>query len=110
MSWSTCHGSHSADSSSRHTSTEHEIRWHDALIRGSARRGQDVTECLGGGCGLGEDDLSARFRTACDPRLNEEQAIELAYTVADLLAAAVRPVTDTGSRNPSNHETPPGTG
>ncbi|MCC4316547.1 hypothetical protein [Streptomyces malaysiensis] len=42
--------------------------------------------------------------------VNEEQAIELAYTVADLLAAAVRPVTDTGSRNPSNHETPPGTG
>ncbi|ATL81592.1 hypothetical protein SMALA_1357 [Streptomyces malaysiensis subsp. malaysiensis] len=30
--------------------------------------------------------------------------------MADLLAAAVRPVTDTGSRNPSNHETPPGTG
>ncbi|MFE9068842.1 3-deoxy-7-phosphoheptulonate synthase [Streptomyces violaceusniger] len=62
--------------------------------------GEDVTECLGGARGLGEDDLSARFRTACDPRLNEEQAIELAYTVADLLAAAVRPVTDTGSRNP----------
>ncbi|GAB2695468.1 3-deoxy-7-phosphoheptulonate synthase class II [Kitasatospora kifunensis] len=48
--------------------------------------GEDVTECLGGARGLGEDDLPARYRTACDPRLNAEQSMELAFTVADLLA------------------------
>ncbi|MBK3632429.1 3-deoxy-7-phosphoheptulonate synthase [Streptomyces sp. MBT97] len=53
--------------------------------------GEDVTECLGGARGLGEADLPARYRTACDPRLNEEQSMELAFTVADLLAEAMRP-------------------
>jgi 3-deoxy-D-arabino-heptulosonate 7-phosphate (DAHP) synthase class II len=53
--------------------------------------GEDVTECLGGARGLGEDDLPARYRTACDPRLNAEQSMELAFTVAELLAAAIRP-------------------
>ncbi len=52
--------------------------------------GEDVTECLGGPSGLGEDDLSARYRTACDPRLNAEQSMELAFIVAELLTAAVR--------------------
>ncbi|MDX3746849.1 3-deoxy-7-phosphoheptulonate synthase [Streptomyces sp. AK08-02] len=52
--------------------------------------GEDVTECLGGARGLGEDDLPARYRTACDPRLNAEQAMELALTVAELLTAAGR--------------------
>ncbi|MFI8520813.1 3-deoxy-7-phosphoheptulonate synthase [Streptomyces sp. NPDC085481] len=50
--------------------------------------GDDVTECLGGPRGLGEDDLPARYRTACDPRLNAEQAMELACIVAELLAEA----------------------
>ncbi|MEU5249423.1 3-deoxy-7-phosphoheptulonate synthase, partial [Streptomyces asoensis] len=58
--------------------------------------GEDVTECLGGARGLGEADLPARYRTACDPRLNEEQSMELAFTVADLLAEAMRPA-GTGS-------------
>ncbi|MHC5909187.1 3-deoxy-7-phosphoheptulonate synthase, partial [Streptomyces sp. S6] len=52
--------------------------------------GADVTECVGGARGLGEDDLPARYRTACDPRLNAEQAMELAFTVAGLLAAPHR--------------------
>ncbi|WP_405854116.1 3-deoxy-7-phosphoheptulonate synthase [Streptomyces sp. NBC_01515] len=52
--------------------------------------GEDVTECLGGARGLGEDDLAARYRTACDPRLNAEQSMELALTVAELLTAARR--------------------
>ncbi|MFF8732404.1 3-deoxy-7-phosphoheptulonate synthase [Streptomyces sp. NPDC015171] len=53
--------------------------------------GEDVTECVGGASGLSEKDLPARYRTACDPRLNAEQAMELAFAVAELFTAnAVR--------------------
>nr|AXL05711.1 phospho-2-dehydro-3-deoxyheptonate aldolase [uncultured bacterium] len=48
--------------------------------------GEDVTECVGGAAGITETDLPARYRTACDPRLNAEQSIELAFTVAELLS------------------------
>ncbi|TKA01420.1 3-deoxy-7-phosphoheptulonate synthase [Actinacidiphila oryziradicis] len=47
--------------------------------------GEDVTECLGGAAGITESDLPARYRTACDPRLNADQSIELSFTVAELL-------------------------
>ena len=47
--------------------------------------GQDVTECRGGGQNLGDDDLRERYTTACDPRLNGSQSLELAFLVADLL-------------------------
>lgn len=49
--------------------------------------GQDVTECTGGVRAVTEDDLSSRYHTACDPRLNASQALELAFLVADELAA-----------------------
>ncbi|CCC06443.1 hypothetical protein SMACR_04834 [Sordaria macrospora] len=45
--------------------------------------GDAVTECLGGGAGLDEDDLSTNYTSFCDPRLNEKQALELAFLVAD---------------------------
>ena len=44
--------------------------------------GQDVTECLGGAQGLKEVDLADRYQTACDPRLNASQALELAFLLA----------------------------
>ena len=44
--------------------------------------GQDVTECLGGAQGLKEVDLQDRYQTACDPRLNASQALELAFLIA----------------------------
>jgi 3-deoxy-7-phosphoheptulonate synthase len=44
--------------------------------------GQDVTECLGGAQGLKEVDLGDRYQTACDPRLNASQALELAFLIA----------------------------
>ncbi|KAH7048396.1 phospho-2-dehydro-3-deoxyheptonate aldolase [Macrophomina phaseolina] len=44
--------------------------------------GDAVTECLGGSEGLDEDDLSLNYTTFCDPRLNEKQALELAFLVA----------------------------
>jgi len=45
--------------------------------------GQDVTECLGGAQAITEKDLSSRYHTHCDPRLNAEQALELAFRLAD---------------------------
>ncbi|GAA3537491.1 3-deoxy-7-phosphoheptulonate synthase class II [Amycolatopsis ultiminotia] len=47
--------------------------------------GEDVTECLGGSSEISEADLPARYRTACDPRLNAEQSVELAFSVAKML-------------------------
>lgn len=45
--------------------------------------GDAVTECMGGSVGLDEDDLSANYTSFCDPRLNEKQALELAFLIAD---------------------------
>ena len=47
--------------------------------------GNDVTECLGGAQDIQDTDLADRYETACDPRLNTQQAIELAFIVAELL-------------------------
>jgi len=45
--------------------------------------GDAVTECVGGAEGLTDNDLSLNYTTYCDPRLNEKQALELAFLVAD---------------------------
>ncbi len=47
--------------------------------------GDDVTECVGGGDDLVEADLVNRYETACDPRLNRNQSLELAFMVAERL-------------------------
>jgi 3-deoxy-7-phosphoheptulonate synthase len=47
--------------------------------------GKNVTECTGGARAISEADLSDRYHTYCDPRLNAEQAIEVAFLVAELL-------------------------
>ncbi|MGH3906667.1 MAG: 3-deoxy-7-phosphoheptulonate synthase, partial [Pseudonocardiaceae bacterium] len=47
--------------------------------------GEDVTECLGGAQDISDADLSGRYETACDPRLNTQQALELAFLVAEML-------------------------
>ncbi|WNG29101.1 3-deoxy-7-phosphoheptulonate synthase [Cystobacter fuscus] len=47
--------------------------------------GQDVTECLGGACEVTENDLPLRYHTHCDPRLNADQALQLAFLVAEHL-------------------------
>jgi 3-deoxy-7-phosphoheptulonate synthase len=46
--------------------------------------GEDVTECIGGGHEVVEGDLHQRYETACDPRLNRGQALDLAFRVAEL--------------------------
>ena len=48
--------------------------------------GENVTECIGGACGLTEDDLSRNYRSPVDPRLNYEQSLEMALRLAKLLA------------------------
>ena len=45
--------------------------------------GQDVTECTGGAQKISEKDLSHRYHTHCDPRLNANQALELAFLISD---------------------------
>jgi 3-deoxy-7-phosphoheptulonate synthase len=45
--------------------------------------GQQVTECTGGQHGLKDADLAACYNTHCDPRLNANQALELAFLVAE---------------------------
>ena len=47
--------------------------------------GDDVTECVGGGEQISEEDLANRYETACDPRLNHTQSLELAFLVAEML-------------------------
>ncbi|MEM1035583.1 MAG: 3-deoxy-7-phosphoheptulonate synthase class II [Pseudomonadota bacterium] len=47
--------------------------------------GQNVTECMGGAQAISESDLSSRYHTHCDPRLNGEQALELAFLIAEKL-------------------------
>ncbi len=49
--------------------------------------GDDVTECTGGMEGLLDQDLPSRYETACDPRLNRVQSLELAFRVSEMLKA-----------------------
>ena len=48
--------------------------------------GNDVTECLGGAEKILDADLEKRYETVCDPRLNHQQALELAFLVAEMLS------------------------
>lgn len=50
--------------------------------------GQDVTECTGGASNITEESLKKRYETQCDPRLNANQALELAFLIADLVKKA----------------------
>ncbi len=58
--------------------------------------GQNVTECTGGARAITDADLNDRYHTVCDPRLNAEQSIDLAFLLADLLkkdrAAQAKPL------------------
>ena len=52
--------------------------------------GQDVTECTGGLRAVSDENLADRYHTACDPRLNASQALELAFLVAEELSTQRR--------------------
>jgi len=62
--------------------------------------GDNVTECIGGASGVTEADLSRDYRTQMDPRLNYEQAMELALLLARLMA--VQPGTPAPKRSPAS--------
>ena len=47
--------------------------------------GQNVTECCGGSFEILEEDLSSRYHTHCDPRLNANQSLDLAFLVSERL-------------------------
>ncbi len=47
--------------------------------------GQRVTECVGGAYRVSEEDLANRYKTQCDPRLNADQVLEMAFNVSELL-------------------------
>ncbi|MGI9585495.1 MAG: class II 3-deoxy-7-phosphoheptulonate synthase [Acidimicrobiia bacterium] len=53
--------------------------------------GKNVTECTGGAAQIDEENLADRYHTHCDPRLNANQALELAFIIADQLKKARRP-------------------
>jgi 3-deoxy-7-phosphoheptulonate synthase len=48
--------------------------------------GDDVTECVGGGEEISHEDLATRYESACDPRLNHTQSLELAFLLASELS------------------------
>jgi 3-deoxy-7-phosphoheptulonate synthase len=48
--------------------------------------GNDVTECIGGAEKILDADLGTRYESVCDPRLNHQQALELAFLVAEILS------------------------
>lgn len=50
--------------------------------------GENVTECLGGASGLSESDLHTAYNTTCDPRLNYEQSLEIAFAISDEIRKA----------------------
>jgi 3-deoxy-7-phosphoheptulonate synthase len=50
--------------------------------------GDAVTECIGGAMEVTEDALSSRYHTHCDPRLNGDQSLELAFLIARELRQA----------------------
>lgn len=52
--------------------------------------GRNVTECLGGQYDLSQHDLAERYHTHCDPRLNADQSLELAFLIADTLKEAAK--------------------
>jgi 3-deoxy-7-phosphoheptulonate synthase len=47
--------------------------------------GKDVTECIGGARAITDEHLNDRYHTVCDPRLNAEQSIDMAFLIAELL-------------------------
>lgn len=65
-----------------------EIHWNEGTVPGGVHfemTGDNVTECIGGGRKIIDQELSQRYMTMCDPRLNAEQSLELAFQLAELL-------------------------
>ncbi|MCF6289592.1 MAG: 3-deoxy-7-phosphoheptulonate synthase class II [Desulfobacterales bacterium] len=65
-----------------------EIHWAEGTVPGGIHfelTGENVTECIGGGRNILDQQLQERYLTNCDPRLNAEQSLELAFQIAELI-------------------------
>ena len=65
-----------------------EIHNHENTVPGGVHfelTGEDVTECLGGIKNITDEDLDLKYETTCDPRLNNEQSLEIAFLISELL-------------------------
>ena len=65
-----------------------EIHWAEGSIPGGVHfelTGENVTECTGGGRNILDQHLQKNYQTHCDPRLNNEQSLELAFQIAEMI-------------------------
>jgi len=65
-----------------------EAHWAEGTVPGGVHfelTGEDVTECIGGARDIVSDDLNLNYQTSCDPRLNAEQSLEVAFQLAEML-------------------------
>ncbi len=65
-----------------------EIHWAEGTIPGGVHlemTGKNVTECVGGARNIVSEELHSRYDTTCDPRLNAEQSLEVAFQIADMI-------------------------
>ena len=65
-----------------------EIHWSEGTIPGGVHlemTGNDVTECTGGAHNIIDEQLTSNYLTSCDPRLNAEQSLEVAFQIADMI-------------------------
>ncbi|MEJ2689217.1 MAG: 3-deoxy-7-phosphoheptulonate synthase class II [Deltaproteobacteria bacterium] len=65
-----------------------EIHWAEGSVPGGVHfelTGENVTECTGGGRNILDEELKLNYQTNCDPRLNAEQSLELAFHIAEMI-------------------------
>lgn len=65
-----------------------EIHWAEGSFPGGVHlelTGDNVTECTGGGRDIQDHQLNVNYQTNCDPRLNAEQSLELAFQIAEMI-------------------------
>ncbi len=65
-----------------------EINWSEGTVPGGVHfemTGNDVTECTGGAHNIVDEELASNYLTSCDPRLNAEQSLEVAFQIADMI-------------------------
>lgn len=65
-----------------------ELHWAEGTVPGGVHfelTGDNVTECIGGARELSDEQLSQRYLTTCDPRLNAEQSLEMAFQIAEMI-------------------------
>ena len=65
-----------------------ELHWAEGTVPGGVHfelTGADVTECTGGARQLADEHLGMNYQTTCDPRLNAEQSLEMAFQIAEMM-------------------------